>query len=413
MTNFIYLLLLLNLLINSSYSSPSSLLNPSSNRHRVDFSSLSTLKSFNVIKTFGAKNDGKTDATKAFLNAWNAACASMLPSQIYVPNGKYLLNPINFEGNCKSSILFRIDGTLLIANSAYYYSDYSWIVFHNVDGLHIKGGVLDAKGKNLWDCKASHQSCPNGAKSLSFDNSKNIIVDGLTSTNSQMFHITINACQNINMGGVIITADADSPNTDGIHIEKSSEITITDSQIMTGDDCISIGPNNQNIWIENVFCGPGHGISIGSLGRESDENIVVKNVTVKTVTFMGTNNGLRIKTFSTPVNGIVKDIYFSEATMVNVRNPIIIDQNYCPQGNCPNNKEGSDIQISNVVYKNIHGSSTSQQIVTFDCSPKKPCYGLTLQDIKLSYQSNTTTCECQNCYLKVLSNLQLSHCFGN
>ena len=60
-------------------------------------------------------------------------------------------------------------------------------------------------------------------------------------------------------------------------------------------------------------------------------------MTVKSVTFTGTENGVRIKTWARPSNGFVKDILFQHLVMVNVQNPVIIDQNYCPNGgNCPN-----------------------------------------------------------------------------
>lgn len=57
-----------------------------------------------------------------------------------------------------------------------------------------------------------------------------------------------------------INAPSWSPNTDGIHIQSSSGITISNSAIMTGDDCISVGPGTKNLWIERIACGPGHGI---------------------------------------------------------------------------------------------------------------------------------------------------------
>ncbi|KAK9735808.1 hypothetical protein RND81_04G229500, partial [Saponaria officinalis] len=352
-----------------------------------------TLKIYNVIRHFGAKNDGNTDTTQAFFNAWKAACASPIPSQINVPRGYYLLKPLIFEGrNCKSSVSFLCHGTLIAFNIHWNGgSSKYWISFHRVNGLHIKGGVLDAKGKNLWDCKANGRDCPLGAKSVNFGHSTNIIVDGLTSTNSQLFHITINYCRHVKMGNLTITADENSPNTDGIHMKNSKDITIINSRIMTGDDCISLGANTQNVWIEDTFCGPGHGISIGSLGREYDEGALVQNVTVKSTIFKDTQNGLRIKTFLTSVNGTIKDIYFLGATMKNSRNPIIIDQNYCPLGNCEMG-QGSGIQISNVVYTGIHGTSSKPEIITFDCSPIKPCNALQLQDIQLSYQSGTPKC---------------------
>ncbi|KAJ8425464.1 hypothetical protein Cgig2_032872 [Carnegiea gigantea] len=370
-----------------------------------------SLKSFNVVK-FGAKGDGKTDSTQAFLRAWEAACGFSGYVQIYVPHGRYVLRPLIFRGiHCKTStILFRIDGSIVAPDNYYELAkSNSWIVFHLVNGLHIKGGVLDAKGKSLWDCKLGHGKCPMGAQSLSFDNSKNIVVEGLTSINSQMFHITLNACQNVRMVGLTILAPDESPNTDGIHMERSSQVTITNSDFQTGDDCISMGPDNQNVWIEHIHCGPGHGISIGSLGREGDQGALVENVTVKSVTFTGTMNGLRIKTWAKPTRGRVQNVNFLDARMNNVLNPIIIDQNYCPSGSCPAG-QASGIQISDVTYKGIHGTSASPVALIFDCSPMHPCKGLTLQDINLSAQKTSPRSECNHAYGRTIGSVQPSSC---
>ena len=62
------------------------------------------------------------------------------------------------------------------------------------------------------------------------------------------------------MQDIRVIAAKNSPNTDGIHVQLSSSVTILNSKIGTGDDCISIGPGTTNLWIENVACGPGHGI---------------------------------------------------------------------------------------------------------------------------------------------------------
>lgn len=91
-------------------------------------------------------------------------------------------------------------------------------------------------------------------------NSNNININGLTSLNSQMFHIVINGCNNVKIQGVKVVASGESPNTDGIHVQTSTDVTILNSKIGTGDDCVSIGPGTSNLWIENVSCGPGHGI---------------------------------------------------------------------------------------------------------------------------------------------------------
>ncbi|KAG8369911.1 hypothetical protein BUALT_Bualt14G0062600 [Buddleja alternifolia] len=411
--------------------------------------SLAANPTFNV-QTFGAKSDGKSDCTNAFLSAWGAACAAPKPATIYVPRGKYLLRNAYFNGRlCKNTaITMRIDGTLVAP------SDYnviaksgSWLRFERVTGVSIYGGTLDAQGTKLWACKNSGKSCPKGARSLAFYNSKNIIVNGLTSLNSQTFHVLFDRCQNAKIVNMKITAPGNSPNTDGIHLERSSGVSIMNSHIGTGDDCVSIGPGNSNLWIENISCGPGHGISaaaqimtmprhsaaaqiktmprhsaaaqkcrlsqtrlltlvmmiqrvfddstrIGSLGWDLQE-AGVQNVTVKTVTFTGTDNGLRIKTWARPSNGFVRGVLFQDAAMVNVRNPIIIDQNYCPHHkNCPD--QASGVRISNVKYQDIHGTSSTQVAVKFDCSKTHPCSGIRLDKINLTYRGKAATAFCAN-----------------
>ncbi|KAK2646854.1 hypothetical protein Ddye_022049 [Dipteronia dyeriana] len=142
---------------------------------------------------------------------------------------------------------------------------------------------------------------------LRITNSTNIRINGLLSLNSQLYHVVIDGCQNVNIEGVKVIASGESPNTDGIHVEESTNVTIVNSVMKTGDDCISIGPGTTNLWIERVTCGPGHGISIGSLGQDMKED-GVQNVTVKNTTFIGTQNGLRIKTWARPSNGFVQGI---------------------------------------------------------------------------------------------------------
>ncbi|KAJ8561231.1 hypothetical protein K7X08_027421 [Anisodus acutangulus] len=234
---------------------------------------------FNVLK-LGANPNGKTDSTKAFLTAWESACGSSKPATIYVPRGKYLIKQAHFKGKCKNkAIIFRIDGTL-VAPSNYNMigNAKNWLLFHGVDGVSIHGGSLDGQGSGLWACKAS-------SKPLGFSNSNNIAITGLTSLNSQMFHIVINWCKNVKLQAIKVLATGKSPNTDGIHVQLSSEISILNSRISTGDDCVSIGPGTTNLRIQNIFCGPGHGISIGSLAKDFEE-AGVQNVTDRSIIYL-------------------------------------------------------------------------------------------------------------------------------
>ncbi|KAF5189560.1 polygalacturonase-like [Thalictrum thalictroides] len=327
--------------------------------------SANAVYNINVVN-YGAKTDGKTDSTKAFLSAWNLACSKKQSVKIYVPKGSY-----------------KVLGNTL-----------NWIFFYKVTGLSISGGTLDAQGASFWACRQAGKSCPPGARSLSINFGTRITIKGLTSINSQVAHITINNCNNLLMQGLKIVAPDDSPNTDGIHVQLSTGVTITGTTIKTGDDCVSIGPGTRNLWIEASNCGPGHGISIGSLGKDKVER-GVQNVTVKNVVFTGSDNGLRIKSWARPSNGFVTGVLYQDIIMRNVRNPILIDQHYCPRNeNCPGQESG--IKISQVTYRNIQGSSSSQVAIKFDCSRTNPCKGIRLHTVKLTYQNTAAKATCLN-----------------
>ncbi|KAL5781048.1 hypothetical protein ACOSP7_006077 [Xanthoceras sorbifolium] len=348
---------------------------------------------YNVIR-FGAKPDGKTDSTQPFLQAWTSACKSPSPATVYIPRGRFLIKPIKFYGPCRSKIIFQIDGTI-VAPPSYdsMGSSEFWILFYKVNRLNVHGGTFDATGAAYWSCKKSRKSCPAPTKSISFEECNDVVVNGLTSINSRYFHITTDACNNIMFRKLTITAPNWSPNTDGIHIQSSSGITISDSAIKTGDDCISMGPGSKNLLIDGVTCGPGHGISIGSLGNSAAE-AGVQNVTVTGSVFTGTQNGLRIKTWGRSSNGFARNIVYQNCVMHNVYNPIIIDQNYCPSNQCPHQSSG--VKISGVTYKNIKGTSATKVAMNFDCSPSNPCTGINLQDIKLTYSNRAATSFCKN-----------------
>ncbi|RYR75326.1 hypothetical protein Ahy_A02g009980 [Arachis hypogaea] len=334
-------------------------------------------QTLNVID-FGAKPGGEIDSSRAFLDAWESACNTITPSTIYVPQGRFLIGKVVFKGSheyCKSNgITMKIDGAL-VAPSNYddIGNDGNWLLFDDVNGVSIIGGVLDGQGNGLWACKRfGKRNCPMGATNLGFTNSNNIVINGVTSLNSEMYHIVIDRSKNVKVEGVRVSASGNSPNTDGIHVQLSSFVTIIASNIATGDDCISIGPGTTNF--------------VGSLGKELEE-AGAENVTVKTVTFTGTENGVRIKSWGRPSNGFARNIIFQHLTMINVQNPIVIDQNYCPnEKGCPGQNSG--VKISNVMYQDIHGTSATEVAVRFNCSPRNPCNEITLEDVKLTFQTN-------------------------
>ncbi|KAL1223075.1 Polygalacturonase [Cardamine amara subsp. amara] len=376
----------------------------------IDISSCASTV-FNVV-SFGAKPDGATDSTAAFLKAWQGACASAASATVVVPTGTFLLKAVTFRGPCKSRLQFQVTGTV-VAPTDYraFGNSGSWILFANVNKISLVGGTFDARASGFWSCRKSGQNCPPGVRSISFNSVNDVIISGVKSMNSQVTHVTVNRCTNVVIRNVRLVAPGNSPNTDGFDIQSSTGITLTGSTIQTGDDCVAIGPGTRNFLISKLACGPGHGVSIGSLGKELKED-GVENVTVSSSVFTGTQNGVRIKSWARPSTGFVKNVFFQDLIMKNVENPIIIDQNYCPshQG-CPT--EPSGVKISQVTYKNIQGTSATQQAMKLMCSKSNPCTGITLQDIKLTFNKVTpATSLCSNALGTSLGVIQPTSCLN-
>lgn len=218
-------------------------------------------------------------------------------------------------------------------------------------------------------------------QSMVFNFVTNSRISGITSVNSKNAHISLYGCHKVSIDNIKITAPYQSPNTDGIKIGDSKGIKITHSSIGTGDDCIALLSGSTNINVTDVSCGPGHGISVGSLGRYANERNV-HGLAVRNCTFRGTTNGVRIKTWASPQANVASGFTFENIFMSNVENPIVIDQMYCPHGSC-NQKITSNVQIKDVTYRNIWGTSSTKVAVNFQCSKTFPCENIVLQDIYL------------------------------
>ncbi|MCD7458777.1 hypothetical protein HAX54_039156 [Datura stramonium] len=164
---------------------------------------------------------------------------------------------------------------------------------------------------------------------LTFYNCNKLKVKNLKIKDAQQIHVSFEKCTNVEASNLMVTASENSPNTHGIYVANTHNIQISDSIIGTGDDCISIASGSQKVQATDITCGPGHGISIGGLGSGNSE-AHVSDVIVNGAKLSGTTNGLRIKTWQGG-SGDARNIIFMNVEMQGVKNPIIIDQNYCDQ----------------------------------------------------------------------------------
>nr|GME02689.1 exopolygalacturonase-like [Ipomoea batatas] len=350
------------------------------------------------VTSFGSISGGAHDITKALSKGWSEACGTE-NGVVLIPRGSFLLNTVKLAGPCNGSTTFLLNGHLKApANVSIMKNSKDWVLFSNILGLSIVGnGSFDGQGKSAWllnECKRKLH-CKSLPMSISLKNITNGLIQGIVSTNSKFFHLTIRNSDSILIKSVTIQAPHKSPNTDGIHISQSKRISIYDSNIGTGDDCISLSKGSRNIYIYNVTCGPGHGISIGSLGKHENEEDV-SGIVVRNCTFTNTTNGARIKTWAPSFSSRVFNLVYEDIILNNVSNPILIDQHYCPNSHCMGEGESS-VKISHIKFINFRGTSQDKVAVTLDCSSFLPCDDIVLKGLNISLNNGgPTIANCTN-----------------
>ncbi|KAL1182952.1 hypothetical protein V6Z11_A02G148400 [Gossypium hirsutum] len=289
-----------------------------------------------VVAKFGAKADEKTDLSKPLLDAWKEACASTSPSKIVIPKGIYFLSTATLDGPCKAPIELQVQGTVKAPADPGAFKEPKWIAFNRIENFKLSGGgVFDGQGTTAY----KREGCK-----------------------------------------------------DGIHIGRSDGVNVLNSEIKTGDDCVSIGDGSKNLVINGVTCGPGHGISISSLGLFKNEE-PVDGVTVKNCTMTNTSNGVRIKTWPGAEPGTCSNIHFEDITVTN---------------------EESKVKLSNISFKNIHGTSARPEAIKIICSATLPCENVELADIEITHSGPTgpAVSQCLNVKPKVSGKQNPAVCFA-
>ncbi|KAI7983212.1 Polygalacturonase [Camellia lanceoleosa] len=346
------------------------------------------------VRKFGAVGDGITDDTEAFKTAWDMACLFESGVLLVPYSYSFVIQSTIFTGPCQSGFVFQVDGTLMLPDGPDLWPDsnskHQWLIFYRINEISLQGGgLIDGRGKKWWDLpckphKGANRTTLSGPCdspiAIRFFMCTGLTVKGLRIKNSPQFHFRFDSCRNVHIESIHITAPALSPNTDGIHIENTNNVEIYNSVISNGDDCVSIGSGCYDVDIRNLTCGPGHGISIGSLGNHNTR-ACVSNVTVRDTVIKQSDNGVRIKTWQGG-HGAVSGIMFSNVHMENVRNPIMIDQFYCLSKDCSN--QTSAVFVSDIIYMNIKGTyDIRAPPMHFACSDSVPCTNITLSDIEL------------------------------
>ncbi len=378
------------------------------------------------VLDYGAKRDGSSSSTAAFRAAIQA-CAKQGGGTVFVPAGKYISGAIELVSNLTfyldsgAVIRFaanrdeyplvesRFEGTEMRAPSA-------MLGGRNLENITISGhGTLQADNAEwrtlmmqpahrtaltqLLDLLEHKQPIPDATRreaelGLRPDfirpvESKNILIEGIHILSSPMWVLHILYCENVVIRNVVVESFPGA-NTDGVDIDSSRHVRISDSYFDTGDDaiCIKSGKDadglrvnriTEDVAITNCTIHRGHGAVV--LGSETSGGI--RNVVASNIVAQGTDRGIRIKS-TRGRGGLLENIRFDNWVIEDTPNPAIEVTNYytrAPQ---------EPVSARTPVFRNIAISNVTinrcKTAVSVEGLPEMPVEGLRLTDIVATSQ---------------------------
>lgn len=395
---------------------------------------------FNVLD-YGAKNDGSANATAPIRNAIQA-CAKAGGGTVYFPAGVYDTGAIQLVSNLTLNIeagatlrfhtdladyplvKSRYEGTEAIVPAPL-------IGGENLENVTITGrGTLttdnaawvaktnNPEARKIWeDIQArleKHETVPEAdyRKASPFMrpsfirpmNSKNVLIEGVHIVGSSMWTIHILYCENVVIRNVIIETYP-GRNTDGIDIDSSREVRISDCFLTTGDDaiCLKSGKDadgrrvnkpTENVAITNCTIRHGHGAVV--LGSETAGGI--RNVVASNIVSQNTDKGVRIKS-GRGRGGTVENIRFDNWIIEDPAGAAIEVTNYYTK------VPTEPVSARTPIFKNIAISrmtvNRAPVAVSIEGLSEMPIAGLRLMDIVATAKAglrafNTTGLELHN-----------------
>jgi polygalacturonase len=281
---------------------------------------------FNV-RDHGAAGDGAHLDTKAIQDAVDA-CARAGGGTVLFPAGVYLSGTIVL----KSRVTLELDaGAVLLGSKnledypshvpalrsyADTYTERSLIYAEGVEGIGIHGrGRIDGQGAAF---RGAYKLRP---YMLRFVSCRNISVTDIGIENSPMWVQHYLACDDVEIRGIRVHSRV-NVNNDGIDIDCSQRVRISDCDIVSGDDAIVLKATadrpTRDVAVTNcVLSSACNALKLGTESNGGFENIVISNCTIYDTRLAG----IALETVD---GGVLDRVNISGIVMNGVGAPIFI-----------------------------------------------------------------------------------------
>jgi polygalacturonase len=246
--------------------------------------------------------------------------------------------------------------------------------------LEVKTPAVDEEYE-----KAAPELRPSFVRTM---DSTNVLIEGVHFVGSSMWTIHLLYTDNAVVRNVIIETYP-GVHTDGIAVDSSRNVRISDCYIDTGDDGIVIKSGKdadgrrvnkptENVSIANCTVHHAHGaVTLGSEIAGGIRNLVANNITCD-----GTQMGVRIKS-RRGRGGVVEDVRFDNWTMENVGQAINVTSYYLMEGEVRTSAQ--PVSEKTPVFRNIaishmtiHGARVA---INVEGLPEMPIAGLRISDV--------------------------------
>jgi polygalacturonase len=155
------------------------------------------------------------------------------------------------------------------------------------------GAVIDGNGQAYWDGLGSNGGVPKPDHFIVVKKvTGNSVIKNLHIQNWPVHLFTISSCSDLVFQDLVLNNTAGNApnsisnglpaahNSDGFDVSTSSNIVIQRSVVYNQDDCVAITSGN-NMTVSKLECHGGHGLSIGSVGLKSNNNVT--NILVRMI----------------------------------------------------------------------------------------------------------------------------------